>query len=173
MLRMIAKILKVLNSESNPGQISMALCLSIVAGLTPLMSPHNLLVIFLVLVLRVNLSAFILGLGLFTGAAYALDPIFHRIGLAVLTAGALDGLWTALYNSTPWRLEHFNNSVVMGSLIVSLALFAPCYFILNRLVYKYREHVLEWVRKTRIMQVFKGSKLYSAYKSVSGWGGGS
>jgi len=172
MIRAIAKILKVLNSESNPGQISLAVCLSMVAGLTPLMSPHNLIVIFLALILRVNLSAFILGLGLFTGFAYALDPMFDRLGLAVLTAESLKGLWTALYNSTIWRLEHFNNTIVMGSLLVSLVLFAPAYLVLNRLIFSYREHVLEYVKKTRIMQFFLGSKLYHAYKSVSGWGGG-
>jgi uncharacterized protein (TIGR03546 family) len=124
-----------------------------VAGLTPLFSLHNLLVLLLVLLLRVNLSAFLLGLAFFSGLAYALDPLFHRIGLAVLTASPLNGLWTTLYNSTLWRVERFNNSIVMGSLLVSLLFLVPFCFLANWAILRYREHVLAWVRKTRLMQV--------------------
>ncbi len=172
MLQMLASLLKVLNSETEPGQISLAFCFAMIAGFTPFWSLHNLLVLFLVLVIRVNLSAFLLGLGVFSGLAVALDPLFHRIGLAVLTAPWLEGLWTALYNSTLWRLERFNNSIVMGSLVVSLALCAPLYAALNWAVRRYRERVMQWVLKTRIMQAFTASRFYQLYQNVSGWGGG-
>ena len=171
MLTAIAKVLKILNSESQPGQISMALGFSMVVGLTPLLSPHNLLFLLLVLLLRVNLSAFILGLAIFKGVAYLLDPLFHWIGLSILTAKPMEGLWTVLYNSTLWRIERFNNSVLMGSLIFSLFLFVPVYLILNLMIRQYRERVLEWVRKTRIVKLFTASKLYQAYHSLSEWGG--
>ena len=171
MLTAIAKVLKVLNSESRPGQISMALCLSMIAGLTPLFSPHNLLVLLVILLFRVNLSAFILGLAVFKGVAYLLDPLFHWIGLSVLTAKPIQGLWTVLYNSTLWRIERFNNSVLMGSLLFSLMLFVPVYLILNLMIRQYRERVLAWVRKTQIMKAFTASKLYRAYNSLSHWGG--
>ncbi|MCX5819270.1 MAG: TIGR03546 family protein [Deltaproteobacteria bacterium] len=88
-MRLLAKFLKVLNSNAELLEISLGLCLAMIAGLTPFMSLHNLVVLFAVLVLKVNLSAFLLGLGLFSGIAYALDPLFHRIGLAVLTAPSL------------------------------------------------------------------------------------
>ncbi len=172
MLRMIANLLKVLNSEADPGQISLALCFSMVAGLTPFWSLHNVLVVLLVLFLRVNLSAFLLGLALFSGLAFLLDPLFHVMGLAVLTAAPLEGLWTALYNSTLWRLERFNNSIVMGSLLFSLLFFAPVYYGANLAILRYREHVMQWILQTRIMQAFTASRLYSLYQSVSGWGGG-
>jgi len=171
MLTTIAKVLKILNSESQPGQISMALSFSMVVGLTPLLSPHNLLFLLVALLFRVNLSAFILGLAIFKGVAYLLDPLFHWIGLSILTAKPMEGLWTVLYNATLWRIERFNNSVLMGSLLFSLFLFVPVYLILNLMIRQYRERVLEWVRKTRIMKVFTASKLYKAYHSLSEWGG--
>jgi uncharacterized protein (TIGR03546 family) len=171
MLKAVAKLLKVLNSETDPGQISLAFCFSMIAGLTPLFSLHNLLVILLVLVLRVNLSAFILGITFFSGIAYLLDPFFHRLGLAVLTAGSLKGLWTSLYNVTLLRIEHFNNSIVMGSLLFSLILYVPLFLLSNQLIFRYREHMLAWIRKSRIMQAFKATKLYSVYRTVSGWRG--
>ena len=171
MLRMLANLLKVLNSETEPGQISLAFCFAMIAGFTPFWSLHNLIVLLLVLVIRVNLSAFLLGLAFFSGLAFLLDPLFHRIGLAVLTAGPLEGLWTSLYNSTLWRLERFNNSIVMGSLVVSLLLSVPLYPALNWAIRQYRDHVMQWVLRTRVMQAFTASRFYSMYQSVSGWGG--
>ena len=171
MLTMIARLLKILNSESEPGQISLALCLAMIVGLTPLYSPHNLLVILIVLLIRINLSAAILGWLFFSGLAYLLDPLFHRIGGAVLQAQALSGMWTAMYNTTFFRLAHFNNSILMGSLLFCLAGFVPCYLLFNALIRRYRDHLLAWVQKSRIVQGLKASRLYTVYQSVSGWGG--
>jgi len=170
-MRLVAKFLKVLNSNVEPGEISLGLCLAMIAGLTPLWSLHNAVVLFLVLILKANLSAFLLGLGLFSGIAYALDPLFHRIGLAALSAPGLQNLWTSLYNSTLWRLEHFNNSIVMGSLLVSLALSLPFILACTWLIRRYREDILAWVRKTRFMQMLTASRFFDLYRSVSGWGG--
>lgn len=169
MIKLLAKLLRVLNSETDPGQISLGLCFAMIVGLTPFMSLHNLFVVLLVFVLRVNLSAFLLGLALFTGIAYLLDPLFHRLGLAVLTAPSLADLWTSLYQSVWWRLEHFNNSIVMGSLVFSVAMFVPILLLLNLLIRRYRQHVMTWVQTTRIMQMFKASKLYQTYETLSSW----
>jgi uncharacterized protein (TIGR03546 family) len=169
MIRTFAKVLKILNSESDPRQISLALCLAMFAGFTPFVSIHNLLVIFLVLILRVNLSSFLLGLAAFSGLAYLLDPLFHRIGLALLTADSLQGFWTTLYNSSFWRLTRFNNSILLGSFIFSLLLFLPLYFLINLAIENYRAHLLSWVRKSRVMQALTASKFYSMYQSASGW----
>jgi uncharacterized protein (TIGR03546 family) len=172
MLRPLLKLLRVLNSETRPAQISLAVCLAMVAGLTPLASLHNLLVLFLVLVVRVNLSACLLGLVVFTGLSYLLDPYFHTIGMALLQAPALHNTWTALYNTTLGRLEHFNNTVVMGSLAISLVAFLPLFLVSNFLIRRYREHLLAWVRKTRLVQALKATKLYHSYRALSVLKGG-
>lgn len=171
MIKIIARTLKILNSESEPGQISLALCLAMIVGLTPLYSLHNLLAVFLVLILRVNLSAFLLGWLFFSAIAYLLDPLFHRIGLIVLTAGFLEPLWTVLYNLTLLRLARFNNTIVMGSLLSSLVAFIPLYIFSNYVIVKYRDHILSWIRRTRMMTAIKASKFYGAYERLSGWGG--
>lgn len=171
MLKLLGKLLKVLNSEVEPGQISLALCLGMIAGLTPIMSLHNLAILFLALVLRANLSAFILGVIFFSGIAYIMDPMFHALGLTVLNAGALEAAFTAMYNNPVMRLTHFNNTIVMGSLLSALAAFVPMLLIFNLLIRKYRQHVLAWVKKTRLAQMISGSKLYQIYQSASGWEG--
>ncbi len=102
-----------------------------------------------------------------------LDPLFHAVGLSLLTAGALEGFWTGLYNTTFWRIQRFNNTVVMGSFVTALALFLPLYLLSNLLIRKYREHVLAWMRKLKIVQAVKASSLYNIYQKVSGWGAAS
>lgn len=171
MLRAIIKLLTVLNSETEPGQISLALAFSLIVGLTPFWSLHNLIVVLIVLLLRVNLSAFLLGTALFSGVAYLLDPVFHRLGLAVLMAPSLEGLWTSLYNSTLWRIERFNNSIVMGSVLVSLALFVPTVFVFNWAIRKYRERVVAKVKQWRVVQALTATRFFQMYRSYSDWGG--
>jgi len=172
MIEAIANLLKVLNSETEPGQISLALCLAMITGFTPVLCPHNLLVLLLVLVLRVNLSSFVLGWVFFSGAAYLLDPLFHRIGLGILTAPSLTALWTGWYNTAWFRLDRLNNTVVMGSLLFSLAAFIPAFFLFNLLIRRYRDHLLAWVRKSKLVKALEASKFYGVYQSVSGWRGG-
>lgn len=171
MLKMIAKLLKVLNSDADPLQISLAFGFALLSGLLGFFSPLNLLVLLVVFLLRVNLSAYFLGTTFFSGIAYLLDPLLHRIGLALLTASSLEGLWTVLYNSTLWRIQRFNNSVVMGSFVFGVVCFVPLVLLSNALVRKYRENVLAWVRKTKVMQALTASKFYDLYSRASGWGG--
>jgi len=172
MLKAIAKLIKVLNSDAEPGQIGAAVGFSMIAGFTPFWSLHILVVLLLVLVIRVNLSAFLLGLAFFSGLAFGLDPLFHRLGFWLLTSDSLNGIWTAMYNQTLWRVEHFNNTIVMGSLAASLVLFVPCLLLSNLLIRQYRSRVMVWVQRTRIMQAIKASKFYGYYQTVSGWGSG-
>lgn len=171
-MRLLAKLLRALNSETDPAQISLALCFALIMGLTPLFSLHNLVVLFLVLVLRVNLSTVIAATVVFSGVAYLLDPLFHVIGLAALTAEGLTGFWTGLYNTTWFRFGHLNNSVVMGSLIASLVLFIPVFFVGNLLIRRYRDHLLAWVNRLKVVQLVKGSRFYQIYRSVSSVGEG-
>ena len=169
MLTLLAKLLKILNSEADPAQISLALAFALLAGLPPTFSLHTIVILLIVFLLRVNLSAFFLGTAFFAGAAYLMDPVLHHVGLAVLTLDGLNGLWTGMYNQPLWRFLRFNNTVVMGSFVAALALFVPLFIVSNLLIRSYREHVLAWVRRTRIMQAFLASRLYNIYKRVSGW----
>lgn len=170
MLKQLAKLLKALNAETSPWQISLAFVLGMIMGFTPLASVHNLLVLLLAFVLRINFSAFLLGFAFFTGFAYLLDPLFIRIGEALLLNPALQGMWTVLYDSDLWRLTHFNNTLTLGSLLTSLLLALPLFFLSRWLIIEYRAYVLDWVRKTRVMQLFKATRLYRLYNGISGMG---
>lgn len=168
MLRTLARLLRVLNSETHPAQIAGAVALAAVMGLTPLWSLHNLLILLLVLILRINLSTFLVSFAVFSGIAYLIDPWFHRLGLALLTSEALQGVWTALYGTVLGRLSGFNNTVLMGSLVASLAAAIVLYPAMMFLVRRYRETVREWVARSRLMVFLKANKFYRIYSELRG-----
>jgi uncharacterized protein (TIGR03546 family) len=168
MLDMLAKLLRALNAEGSPTQISLGFAAGMIVGLTPLWSLHNLLLLFIVFILRINLSAFFLSFAVFSGIAYLADPLMSRIGETLLTSPALHGLWTGMYQQDIWRLAHFNNTLTLGSLVGSLVLAIPLVFVGNFIVKNYRSHVLAWVRKTKLMQMIKASRFYRIYNALAG-----
>ena len=167
MLTMIAKLLKALNSEASPSQISLAFVLGMILGLTPLWSMHNILVVSLALVLRINLTGFLLSWGVFSGFAYLLDPAFVALGENLLTNTDLKATWSSLYVSDVWRVTRFNNTLVLGSLLVSLGLAIPAFFIFNFLIRQYRDKIFAWVQKSKLMHMLKANKLYKLYSSLN------
>jgi uncharacterized protein (TIGR03546 family) len=168
MIQQIIGLIRIIHSETDPRQISLGFALGMIPGLTPLTSLHNLLVLLAILFFRVNIGAAMLSWGVFKILAYALDPLFHQIGLFLLTGVAfLQGLWTTLYNAPLVPYTRFNNSIVMGSLVFSLFAFYPVYRGGRSMVVKYRETWMERFNRLRIVQVFRASDLYKWYSRYS------
>lgn len=168
MIQQIIGLIRIIHSETDPRQISLGFALGMIPGLTPLTSLHNLLVLLAILFFRVNIGAAMLSWGVFKILAYALDPLFHPIGLFLLTGVAfLQGLWTTLYNAPLVPYTRFNNSIVMGSLVFSLLAFYPVYWGGRFMVVKYRETWMERFNRLRIVQVFRASDLYKWYSRYS------
>lgn len=162
----IAKLLKALHSDSGPWSLAFGIALGMLAGLTPVDRLHMLLVLFIVLFLRVNLSTFLLAWGLFSILAFALDPLMIAIGDGLLSDPTLTATWTAFYATSIGRLSQFYHSLTLGSLVLSLALFVPVLLIARVLVMQYRQRFLAWVEKWHVIQVIKSSRLYQVYQSL-------
>lgn len=167
MLSLLAKLLKALNSEAEPGQIALAFALSLVVALTPIMSLHNVLIILLAFVLRTNLSAFFVGVAAFSALAWFIDPFTARLGETVLNAPALQDTWNTLYQQAFWRMTAFNHTLVMGGLIVGIIALIPAFLLFRFLVTQYRSRLLSWVNRFRVVQLLKGSKFYRIYESLA------
>lgn len=170
MLEQFAKLLKALNSDSDPAQISLAFVLGMILGFTPLWSAHNLLILLLVCVLRINLSGFLLAFGVFSAFAYLIDPVFIVMGESLLNSNELKTIWTGLYQSDFWRLLHFNHTLTLGSLLVSIGLAAPLFFLFKWLIVKYRKNIMAWIEKSRLAKWIKASKFYELYQSLTDQG---
>lgn len=166
MITQILKILRVLASEDSPMQISLAIALAMVMGLTPLFSLHNLLMLIILLSFRINLAAFLLAWVFFSGLAYLLDPLFHSLGQFILQYPAMQDIWTEMYNSAYWRLTSFNNTIVMGSFVTAMLAFIPMLLILNFLIRRYRSHVLVFLKKSKLVTWMQSSKMITRITSA-------
>lgn len=165
LLKYIAKLLKALASEASPAQIAGGFILGMVIGLTPLFSIHNLVIVFLIIILKVNIGMAILSFLIFSGIAYLADPAFHNFGTWLLEKDSLQAMWTSMYDNEFWAITKFYNTVVLGSFLIASALCIPMFPLAQVGVVQYRKHIHERVMKTKVMKWMKGTKLYSIYNT--------
>jgi uncharacterized protein (TIGR03546 family) len=171
-LKLLSKFIGVLRSGARPKEIAWGFALGAVLGLTPFRGAHTLIVILLICILRVNVSAAVFSWLVFSLFAYLLDPVFHSLGFFVLTGiPALIPLWTSLYNAPIAPLTRFNNTVLMGSLIVSLLLLVPNFLLFKWFVERYRESWNQKIRKMKAVQALNASSLVQWYFKIRELGG--
>ncbi len=164
LLKLLQQLFKTLNSDGTPGQVAAGIALGAALGLTPLLNLHNLVILGVAVMVNVSLAGFALGWALFVPLGFALDPVFDRLGQALLIhTPALRPLWTSWYNSAV-ALTSFNNSVVLGSVIGWLVLALPIYVVFRIAVARYRVHVYERLKKTTFFKAVAASKLYNVYR---------
>ncbi len=163
LLKLLQSLFKTLHSEGTPGQVAAGIMLGAGIGLSPLLSGHNLLLFALLVLLNVSFGGGMLGLALFTPLAFILDPVFDRLGLALLDAPQLQALWTSLYNTPLVPYTSFNNTVTLGALAAWLVLALPIFVAARVAVARYRARYGERVMNSRLMKAVKASRAYNVY----------
>ena len=163
-IKFLQSLFKALNSDGTPGQVGMGLALGLVFGLTPLMSLHNLVFLAIAMLTTVSFPGVMLGWAIAVPFGFMLDPLFDRVGLALLTADALAPMWKWIVNTPVLSLAHLNNTIVLGSLVTWAVLFVPAYFLFRYLVARYRKDIYARLETTHAFRVIKTSKLWSVYE---------
>jgi uncharacterized protein (TIGR03546 family) len=166
LLKFLQTMFKALNSDGTPGQVGMGMAIGLCFGLTPLMSLHNLVVLAIAMLTTVSFPGVFLGWAIATPLGFALDPLFDRIGMALLTNEALTPFFTWVVNTPVVALSRLNNSIVVGSLVSWLLLLVPSFFVFRVLVDRYRAHVLAYVQRLKVVQMLQGSKLWNLYQTL-------
>jgi uncharacterized protein (TIGR03546 family) len=149
---------KALLAQSSPGQLSMGLAMGVLVGLVP---KGNLLAIVLGMVLaatRVNLGIAAAAIVACTFASSFLDPVSDRIGVWLLSQPQLHSLWTQLYNTPVMPWTAFNNSVVLGSLVLGLVLLYPLHRLTRPLFERYSAAVSLWAQKFWLTRLLLGAE---------------
>ncbi|HEX2778676.1 MAG TPA: TIGR03546 family protein [Gemmatimonadaceae bacterium] len=164
LLKLLQSLVKELHSDGTPTQIAFGAALGAALGLTPIANVHNVVVVALLLVLNVSFGAGMLAWALAVPLGFALDPLFDRVGHALLAAPALTPLWTSWFNAPLVPYTNFNNTVVLGSVVGWLALFAPIFFLVKWLVQRYRATYGERVRQSRFYRAVTASQAYNVYR---------
>lgn len=170
-LQQFFKFFQLLNSETGHNQIAMGIALGFILGLSPMLSLQAFLVFFLIFAFRVQAGAAFVSAFFFKFIAYLLDPVVHPIGQWVLELPELRPLFVELYNMPLVPLTRFNNSIVMGSGLLALAL-TPFLFLTSRfIILKYRVAIVARFKGSKFWKLIAATSLYkwyNTYRSLSG-----
>lgn len=163
MLTLLAKILKVLNSQASPWQIGWAIALGLFAGILPF-GLLTLLIVLIVCLLTVNLSTFIVVWGLTAGLMLLVADPLERLSWQYAQN---DSLLTLLANSETLQLFQLHHTLTLGAFVAGAFLLLPVAWLAKVLVQQYRSRVMTSIEKWKIMQMLKASKLFALYEKLN------
>jgi uncharacterized protein (TIGR03546 family) len=162
-LKQLFAFIKLLNSDTGNISLAMGMTCGFILGMTPVLSLHSLIIFLVLFLFRIQIGAAFLAAFFFKFVAYLLDPLFHHVGIKVLETESFQGILTALYNMPLVPYTRFNNSIVMGSAVVTLLL-SPIIFLLSQyFIIKYREIFVARLKDTKIWKAVEATKFYQWY----------
>lgn len=167
-LKFLRKLFKILNGDVDPRQIATGVALGAIVGLTPILSLHNLIVLLLVCIIRVNVTSVIFSAAVFGLLSYLVAPLSDGLGyLLLVRCEFLNPFWTALYNMPVLPLTNFNNTLLLGGLIIALIIFYPNLVLVRKGVIAYRASIQPKLEKIKLFKILKGTKIYQWYQKIS------
>ena len=170
-MEFLRKLFKSLNSAQHPWQVTLAVALGMVAGLTPMSGTQTLIILFIVFLLNIHIGLFFAASALFAGIAYLFDPWMEQFGYMLLTSESMKELYTAWYNNALFRLSHFNNTLVMGATVISLLLALPLFFGLNFIISLYRDRIALFLNSNKWLARLGIFKVKSSKEPIFRWWG--
>lgn len=163
MLTLIAKILKVLNSEASPWQIGWAIGLGLLAGMLPF-GFLTLLILLIVCLFTINLSTFLLVWGLCSGLMFIFGDALEAL---TWQYAQQPGLLQLLASTETLQLLHLHHTLVLGAFVLGLLLLLPIAWLGSLLVAQYRLRVMSKLQKLRIVQMLNATKLVQLYQKLN------
>lgn len=171
-LKQLYNFIKLLNSDTDTMPLAFGLSLGLLLGFAPIFSIQTVIVVLIVFVFRVQLGAAFLSAFFFKFIAFLFDYPSHLLGQAVLENSALRPLFVSMYNMPFVPMTRFNNSIVMGSMVVSILLFPFAYYGFKALILAYRATVVARFKDTKAWKAFKATKFYDWYNKYNDLYGG-
>ena len=139
-LKTLKQIIVIFQTDISHNQVAWGFALGAILGLVPNMF-MKLILFIVIMMFRVNVSAAFLAWAVYEILSFALDPLFDVVGYYVLNITWLNAFYTWLYNLPVVPFTKFNNTVVMGSLVVGILLIIPNMLIAKKLLVYYRTHL--------------------------------
>lgn len=161
-LRLLAESLR---AGESPHLLALGLALGMMAGLVPKDNLTATILATLVLTLRLHLGAAAVSALVFMWVGSFLDPLSHRVGLAILTFHPAEKLLTRLFDLpfVPWT--NLNNTVVLGNLVLGLVLAAPVYWLSRKGIEKYGPVLSERLDKYRVYRLLRGAEVATKWRA--------
>jgi uncharacterized protein (TIGR03546 family) len=154
MIKALARTIVALNTNVRKEHIASGFAWGLLLALVPAGNLIWILLFFVSFFLKNNHGTQVLTIALFKLVLPLAAPLLDALGYAILTAGALEGVFTNLYNLPLAPLTRFNNSLVMGGLAAGVLLWLPAFLAIRAAVPAYRNTLAPRI---------SGSKAYKAF----------
>jgi uncharacterized protein (TIGR03546 family) len=158
-------ILDWLQLDTSDLRLSLAICLGFLLGITPWFTLHGMVLLALLLILRLNPIATLVAFGISAAVSWPFDESFHRLGLALLTIPGWHRMWSGLYHAPLIPYTRFNNSVVMGRLLIALLLVGPLYAVVRRVLSRCRSRLIDRIQRTAAWEFWATTRIFRHYAS--------
>jgi len=162
-LSLLRQFISGLTSDTDPGQIGLGIALGFLIGLLPKATLTAQLLLVLLMALRVNIPMALITVLMMSFVNPLMDKLTDPVGNYLLASQALYPLWTKLYNMpiVPWT--GFNNTVLLGGLVVGLVLIFPVYLAGKSFGTYYNDKLREKVVNSKFVKGLKASWLFDWY----------
>jgi uncharacterized protein (TIGR03546 family) len=167
-IKLIAKLIAAVNSNSRPGEVAAGIAFGLLAALQPGWTIFRAVIILKAFFLKVNFAAVLLFLFLFSLLSPLADGLLDTLGASILTLPALQGFFTGLYNLPLVPYTRFNNTVVMGALAAGIVLWLPLYFLGRFLVNRYRNSLRDRIAEHPLVKGFLRLPVVSTIAKIAG-----
>ena len=161
MISFIAKILVALNSNSRPSEMASGIAFGFWLALIPGGNLLWILLFVIAFLLKHNLAALLLSMGLFRLTMPLFDPLLDRLGGWVLETPSLQGIFTALYNTPLLPYSNFNHTLVMGGFLLGILCWLPVFFLFLQIIKVYRKKIAPRFAESKIVKGLKKIPLIS------------
>lgn len=168
MIKSIVKLLKALGANTNPGEVAHAMACGVLLGLMPKNNVMWYLVLVFILFLRINKAAYALLLLLGALVAPSFDFLFDEVGYWFLTQPSLAPAFGTLLDIPFVAFTKFNNTIVMGALLIGLVAYIPVYAIARALIALWRRLIVPVMRRSFVGKLVMKLPLISKIAGLVG-----
>jgi uncharacterized protein (TIGR03546 family) len=129
LFRPLWHVVVALTAERSPRRVALGVALGVLAGMVPKGNLTAWVLAVLLLGTRVNTGVGLLVALVVSGISPWLDPLTHRLGWRLLHVDGLAGLVGHAHELPLFPWLAWNNTVVLGSLVLGSVIFYPTYHL--------------------------------------------
>jgi uncharacterized protein (TIGR03546 family) len=162
-LRPVRLLAQAVIANDSPKQVAWGFTLGMMIGLVPKGNLSAVLLGMMLLGLRVNKPAGLVGIGVFTWLGMYADDFAHSLGSWLLVWEPLREVHKSLFDAAISPLMGWNNTVVIGQLLIGLYLAFPAYWLMHRFAVKVQRPLSAWLLKYKAVRWLRGAELSSQW----------
>lgn len=159
LLSPVRQLVELMLGHESDRQIAAGAAIGAIVGLLPKDNLIAASLLFLLFSLRVNRSAGLMSLAVFAALSPLADGLMHRLGSRVLAIESMQPHYAWLYDQPlgPWI--GFNNTVVVGALLVGLYIAYPVFAIVELACARLRPTIVKRLQRFRMVRWLFGSRI--------------